>query len=154
MPKGIHNPFEGPKKKKKKKKEFKSSLEYANTESGIIEEPKATFDCGTHVITIHGVKSVKAATRKLVETFKVLRETCADHLVVNGIRMCDLDVDTLIVDPTELKLETKAGYLIVNTGHDTHDEDGAVRRLADTLLRLPGGKDVLKQHKVEVYKRA
>lgn len=153
MTKGIHNPFEEP-KKKKKKQEFKSAMEYADTEAGLVDAPKATFDCKTHVIMIHEVKSVKAAVRKLVELFIALEEADAAFMHSSGVRVVPLSEDTPILAETELRLDTKSGYLIVDTGHDTRDEDGAVRRLANTLLRLPGGKDVLKQHRIDVYKRS
>ena len=152
MSKGIHDPFEKP-KPKVKKIDPKEALEYINTESPQREIPKAVFDCGTHVITIYDVKSVKAATRKLVAFFSVLIEDHASFLQTNGLRVVSNIEPEPTLSPTELKLKTTRGTLVVDTGHDVHDEDGAVRRIADTLLRLPGGKDVLKQNKVTVYQR-
>ena len=152
MDKGIHNPFEKP-KPKSKKIDPKDALDYINTESPLREPSKAIFDCGTHVIIIYDVKSTKAATLKLVEFFSTLSEQHADFLQTNGLRIVSNIEPEPTLTPTELQLKTTRGTLVVDTGHDVRNEDGAMRRIADTLLRLPDGKDMLKQNKMTVYKR-
>ncbi len=151
-PTGVFNPFISKKKKKKKKKpDFQSAFDSADTESGVVIEPKATLDGDTYVLVLTGVTMISEAADRLVSLLYAVNREHEQALKRNGIRIVEAHSQISAAED-EMILARSNGSICVYTGKDDKTETAVFRRIGHVLSILPVA-EILTKHKVHIYRR-